>query len=89
MDEIYNQDINKKIDSKLTPKKNKMSTPKSQKKARELIKWDDEQEKSQMGKLEDTKDVSKFDQFKDKTTTYDFNNYTSTLDKSKVTGQQR
>jgi len=74
----------------LTPKKNKMSTPKSQKKAaRELIKWDDEQENSRMEKLEDTKDVSRFDQFKDKTTTYDFNNYTSTLDKSKVTGQQR
>lgn len=41
-----------------------------------------------MVKLEDTKDVSKFDQFKDKKTTYDFNKYTSTLDKSKVTGQQ-
>lgn len=42
-----------------------------------------------MEKLEDTKDVSKFDQFKDKVTTYDFNNYTSTLDKTKITGEQR
>lgn len=33
LDEIYDQDINKKIDSKLTPKKTKVNTPKSQKKA--------------------------------------------------------
>jgi len=34
--------------------------------------------------IEDQK-LEKFDQFKDKQSTYDFKNYTSTLDESKVT----
>lgn len=40
--------------------------------------------------MEDDEAVSKkYDQFKDKKSSYDFNNYTSQLDQSKITKEQR
>lgn len=45
-------------------------------------------DKVKMGCLEDEPGDG-YDQFKDKKTSYDFNNYTSNLDESKITVKQR
>ena len=62
------------------------STKAKKTKQRELVRFTDDEVK--LGCLED-EPVDSFDQFKDKKTSYDFNNYTSNLDESKITAKQR
>lgn len=60
-------------------------------KGRNLIKYDQinlKMTETELFSLEDSK-LEKFDQFKNKTSTYDFEKYTSSFDKSKITNEQR